>query len=75
MCYLYFFIYSALAVLRALGRQQYDNLIELFKICAFCVNLAPMMCVLFIGEFIFGLLSGRDTFRMYSNYVKSQFFT
>ena len=50
MCYLYFFIYSALAVLRAVGRQQYDNLIELFKICAFCVNLAPMMCVLFIGE-------------------------
>jgi hypothetical protein len=49
MAYLYFFCYVCLAVLRQINNPAHRSYIGLFNLCCMCVNLAPMMCVLFIG--------------------------
>jgi hypothetical protein len=47
--YLYFFCYVCLAVLRQMNNDAHRNLASLFYLACMCVNMSPMMCVLFIG--------------------------
>jgi len=49
MAYLYFFCYVCLAVLRQMNNPHHASMVALFNLSCSCVNLAPMMCVLFIG--------------------------